>query len=128
MKFIVCDQDTINKAVYKGHGVTADHPSFSVDYHKVYSFFDPHLLKSLRNDFRKYDIKIDNNIMSWKYVDQLQSIRLAPKLTIKHIEKQALSDMRVSVAAQALSCTVAAGIFYSFSIRFSTTRFEVQLN
>lgn len=80
-------------------------------------FYDtPHLLKSIRNNLGKYDLKVGNNVVSWKYIemfyekDQQQNIKIAPKLSRKYIVKEGFSDMWVNLAAHVLSRIVAAGI------------------
>lgn len=76
----------------------------------------PHLLKSVRNNFMKYNISIDNDTVKWYYIrtvyekDKEMSIRLAPKLTDKHIYCKTFDKMRVSMTTQVLSRTVAARI------------------
>ena len=80
-------------------------------------FYSPHLLKSFRNTLLKYDINIGERKISWDYIrqffekDQQQKIRLAPKLTEKHICVEGFSKMRANLAAQVMSRTVAAGIY-----------------
>ena len=84
----------------------------------MHYFYDsPHLLKSLRNTIKKYKLNIGGNVISWDHVvnfflkDHEQKIRLAPKLTKKHMCEEGFSKMRVSLAAQVMSRTVAAGIY-----------------
>ena len=76
----------------------------------------PHLMKSVRNNLVKHDFLVDGNKISWKYITEFHNfdsqlqIRMAPKLTKKHIELPPFAAMRVCLAAEALSHTVAAGI------------------
>lgn len=117
-KFMVCDQDPVHRSMFRNLGATNNNPSFSVNNQSIHTFYDsPHLLKSLRNTLRKYNIKLGNNVVSWKHVvnffenDSKQKLKLAPKLTQRHIHKQGFSDMRVNLAAQVFSRTVAAGMY-----------------
>lgn len=118
VKFVTCDQDGTNRSVYRALQLTTEKPVFSVNDEAIHWFYDaPHLLKSLRNNLRKYDLKVQDNIVSWRYIEQFyakdreQGIRLAPKLADHHLEKRGFSDMKVKYAAQILSRTVAAGVY-----------------
>lgn len=93
VKFVTCDQDGTNRSVYRGLQLTTEKPVFSVNDEAIHWFYDaPHLLKSLRNNLRKYDLKVQDNIVSWRYIEQFyakdreQGIRLAPKLADHHLE------------------------------------------
>src|SRR6218665_1253648 len=88
---------------------------------KVYVIYDPpHLLKNIRNNFRKHDFVLgsgDNRQnVSWNHVkefyefDRNLPIRMAPRLTDKHLDMPPFASMRVNLAAQVLSHSVAAGI------------------
>ena len=65
----------------------------------------------------KHDFIVESKRVSWKYIKQFYEfdsnlkIRMAPKLTKKHIELPPFAAMRVCLAAQVLSHTVAAGIY-----------------
>lgn len=53
VNFLVCDQDPVHRSVYKGLGVTK--VSFFCEWSRSTFFYDtPHLLKSIRNNLRKY--------------------------------------------------------------------------
>lgn len=104
--FTVCDQG-VHRFLFQTLGVTPENPSFEVSDEGVHFFFDsPHLLKSLRNTLLKYNIKSGGNVISWEYVkkffakDHEQKIRLAPKLTKRHMCVEGFSKMRVNLAAQ----------------------------
>lgn len=63
--FTVCDLDPINRSVYKGLGCTKESPSFMVQEEVFFFFNDPqHLLKSIRNNVRKYDIRIGSDVIA----------------------------------------------------------------
>ena len=77
----------------------------------------PHLLKCTRNNLKNHDIEIDGVKVSWKHIfnfykkDRLMDIRLAPKLTPKHIIENNFQKMKVCLAAQVFSRSVAAGMY-----------------
>jgi len=120
VRCMVCDQGATNMAAVRDLGCTADKPNFVVSGsdHVVHVIYDvPHLLKSLRNNFLKYDIKFENNFVgSWKHIvqfyelDRANPIRLAPRLTDRHVEVNNQTKMRVCLAAQVFSHSVAAGL------------------
>lgn len=117
VKFTVCDQDGAHRSLFNSLSMTNESPEFVINGKRIHFFFhdSPHL-KSLRNNFRKYNLKMEENVLSWDHidkffkVDQTQEIRLAPKLTHLHIFKHGYSDMRVNLAAQEFSRTVSAGL------------------
>ena len=61
---------------------------------------------------------MNGNLVSWQhvvdfyYLDKSHEIRMAPKLTNKHIDLPPFMSMRVNLAAQVLSHSVAAGISF----------------
>lgn len=101
-------------------------PVFSVNNVNILWFYGaPHLLKRVRNNLRKYVVKVGDKVVSWGFVrqfylrDKEQGIRLAPKLADHHIEKRGYSDMKVKFAAQIFgffSHTVAAGVYTHASL------------
>lgn len=57
----VCDQGSFNRKLYKMLGVTIEHPFFTYGGKRYYAFHDsPHLMKSVRNNLLRYDIKYSN--------------------------------------------------------------------
>ena len=75
-----------------------------------------HLLKNVRNNLKSSDFLIGEDHIKWTYIEDFYNrdsklpIRMAPKLTQKHIVLPPFTKMRVSLAAQTLSHSVAAGI------------------
>ena len=117
VKVIICDQGSNNQSLVKSLGATEAKPTFlhnSSIYHIMYD--PPHLFKNIRNNLKKSSFQIDENKILWKHVsdfyavDSSMPIRMAPKLTKKHIDLPPFSSMRVCLAAQVLSHSVAAGI------------------
>ncbi|XP_035233419.1 uncharacterized protein LOC118205225 [Stegodyphus dumicola] len=79
-------------------------------------FDPPHLLKNLRRNLMKYDLQTSKGFVSFKYirdfheVDKTLLIRCAPKMTDAHLNTMGLNSMKVALAAQVFSHTVAAGM------------------
>jgi hypothetical protein len=118
VKVVISDQGSNFQSVTKTLGVTVNTPFFE---HKgktyLYMFDPPHLLKSIRNNLFKYSILFgDSKMAKWSDIttffarDEQQKYRLAPKLTKKHVELPAFSKMKVKLASQVFSRTVAAGL------------------
>src|SRR6218665_2702682 len=119
VRCIVCDQGPTNVAAVKILGSTEAVPNFFVDTldHAAHVIFDvPHLLKYVRNNLMKHDIEVDGSVASFKHIadlyhiDQMYTIRFAPRLTECHIDISRVLKMRVSLASQVLSHSVAAGL------------------
>ena len=70
----------------------------------------------------KHDFDVAGKPVRWKYVadfyaaDSKQVVILAPKLTNRHINLPPFANMRVQLAAQVLSHSVAAGIYTHVSL------------
>ena len=54
---------------------------------KIFVYYDlPHLLKNVRNNLKKADLRIDEGVVSWQHTvdfynfDKCQPIQMAPKL------------------------------------------------
>lgn len=121
---VVCDQGSNNQKLYtKEYGISEEKPYFDVRGRKVYALFDgPHLLKSLRNNFKKYKVKFIHKgltkIASWEHIvaawekDSQMVHRMAPKVTRRHVEVDGLSKMNVRMAAQTLSHSVSSIICF----------------
>ncbi|XP_050519791.1 uncharacterized protein LOC126893526 [Daktulosphaira vitifoliae] len=96
--------------------VPPERPYFFVNQQKIFYVFDaPHLLKSTRNNFFKYNLKFLNCITDKKFLDNFytcdQSLYLlAPKLTDAHINPGPFQKMRVQYASQVFCGTVASGM------------------
>ena len=116
-KFLVCDQDPSNRSVLEMLGVTADQSFISHCQERVHVFYDtPHIIKSIRNTLSNYDIKVNSDVVKWKYIEQFYKIdkamciKLAPKLTDSHIYFSNFKKMCVKFARQIFSRTVAGAI------------------
>lgn len=115
---ILCDQGSNNRSCYhKQLGVTVDDPVFTYKGYEMACFYDPpHLLKNVRNNLKENGFTVGGNSIRWQHVvdfykqDCTLAIRCAPKLTNKHMDVPGFSTMRVRLAAQVLSHSVAKGI------------------
>jgi hypothetical protein len=99
-------------------GVTPTQPWFLTESGKkiIFLYDPPHLIKAVRNNLMKYDFHFGGKVASWQDVKSLYdrdsslSIRCCPKLTDKHINPNGFTKMKVKLATQVLSHTVAAAI------------------
>ncbi len=117
VKALVNDQGTNNQSFLRAEGVSPERPYIIHKGQKIFVFFDPpHLLKNVRNNLKKGDLISDGKRIKWQYIeefynfDRQAAVRMAPKLTEKHVNLPPFTSMRVNLAAQVLSNTVAAGI------------------
>lgn len=123
IKTVVCDLGTNNVRLRKLLSVSVEDPYITLNGEKIYFFFDtPHLLKCLRNNFKKYDFLHEDKICSWSHVvnfhaiDSKQIPRMAPKLTKKSIILPPFSPMRVCLATNVFSHSVHAGILCNVTL------------
>ncbi|KAL0811822.1 hypothetical protein ABMA28_009250 [Loxostege sticticalis] len=92
-----------------------DKPYFEFEGEEIITFPDPpHLLKCFRNLFMTYDVKL-LSFASWKHIEQFIELDnsnphfvFAPK---HHIQPNGKEKMRVKLAAQIFSHSVAMGIY-----------------
>ncbi len=82
----------------------------------IFLYDPPHPIKAVRNNLMNYDFHFGGKVASWQDVKNLYdrdsslSIRCCPKLTDKHINPNGFTKMKVKLATQVLSYTVAAAI------------------
>ncbi len=116
---VICDQGATNQQMFRLLAVDRDSPFAMIDNKVVNFMFDPpHLIKCLRNNLIRHDFNVNGNIIRWQHIadfydrDSKQSLKLAPKLTDKHLNLPPFAAMRVGLrlAAQIFSHSVAAGI------------------
>jgi len=118
-KVLVCDQGTNNQSALKSLGVDENNPYFFVENNKIYSIFDvPHLIKSLRNNLIGCSFEKDNmtvaafsDIAATHEIDKknIKSKALL-KITEAHINPSSFQKMRVKLAVQLFSHTMASTI------------------
>jgi len=121
-KAVICDQGPTNRCYMETlEKVSVSQPFLFHGCKKVYVIYDPpHLLKNIRNNFKKHDFVSgsgeNRQNVCWKHVSEFYAfdrnlpIRMAPRLTDKHLDMPPFTSMRVNLAAQVLSHSVAAGI------------------
>jgi hypothetical protein len=122
----VCDMGANNVKALKLLGVSEMEPFFKFHNKEIAAVFDPpHLLKCTRNLFRRYDVEMKSEplgnqlpiIAKWGHISNLyqfdkpHEIRLHYKLTDSHLNPVSQCAMKVKLAAQVLSHTVAAGLY-----------------
>ena len=120
---VICDQGATNRQMFDIFGVSVDVPYVDVGGELVHFMYDPpHLVKCLRNNFMKYDFMFSGHRVCWQYIadfynrDSRQKLKLAPKLTAKHFHLPPFAAMRVRLATQVFSHSVAAGIYTHVSL------------
>ncbi|XP_045497005.1 uncharacterized protein LOC123697128 [Colias croceus] len=129
----VCDMDGVNRRALSILGATSEKPSITIDDIEIISMYDPpHLLKCFRNLFLKYDIQCTTQITSnnksgigvakWSHIktfydldNQNPNFVFAPGLKLEHLNPNSKQKMKVKLAAQILSHTVAAGMLAKIS-------------
>lgn len=127
----ICDQGSSNRGAIRllkeqtnryclQQGLENRFLGFTVDDEEVVPLFDPpHLLKCFRNALLDNDIsfKWQQNVQtaSWRHIVEFygndqgcDDIRIAPKLTDKHVFKEKINKMKVSLAAQIFSQRLSA--------------------
>ena len=115
---VVSDQGSNNQNLYNTQlKVSEEKPYFYVNDKKIFVMYDPpHLLKSVRNNLHSHGFEVDGHDILWEHIqdffekDSSKSVRLAPKLTQRHLDLPPFSRLRVRLAAQTLSHTVATGM------------------
>ena len=118
VRVLICDQGSSNRSFLEtNEHVNSTQPYFYVNNQKIFVMYDPpHLLKSIRNNLCSTGFLLDGKQILWKYVGLLydldckSTLRIVPKLTKQHVQLTNFSKMRVNLAAQVLSHSVAAGI------------------
>jgi hypothetical protein len=119
IRCIVCDQGSTNIAALRLLGFSKNSPYFPNPSHdkNIHVIFDPpHLVKSIRNNLRRHDININGEIVSWQHIqslynlDKINSVRLVPKLTDRHLDPGPLLSMKVKLATQVFSYQVASAL------------------
>jgi len=133
----VCDQASSNVLAMKLLGATPEAPFFFCGGQKVAVFFDiPHIGKRVAASFRRFDLEFaPGKVASIKHIEsmyriskQLKGTRLAHKLTHLHITATNRNSMRVYLALQLLSHSVASSIYtlVSRNLLPSTATFTAQ--
>ncbi|CAH2085875.1 unnamed protein product [Euphydryas editha] len=124
----VCDLSTVNIKVLRTLGATTREPYFSLAGREIVAILDPpHLLKCTRNLVMKHDVEcttdfqcsdqIIKGIVKWSHIKKFYNLDknnpnfvYAPALTDQHINPNVKQQMRVKLAAQVFSHSIAAGL------------------
>ncbi|XP_022161765.1 uncharacterized protein LOC111027676 [Myzus persicae] len=122
-KVIICDQGTNNIGMRNLFGATQTQPFININDENIYFFHDsPHLIKSVRNNLKKYNFSYENDSCSWSdladfyNLDKNKKPRLAPRLNKIHMDLPPFSPMRVCLATQTLSHSVSSGMMTLISL------------
>ena len=114
---LICDQGANNQSMFNNLKITVDNHFIMHQSKKIYVMYDPpHLIKSVRNNLKNAGFLVEGDEILWEHIEAFYAldsqlpIRMAPKLTKKHVELKAFTAMRVKLATQILSHSVAAGI------------------
>lgn len=117
VRVLVNDMGSSNIKVCNNFNIKEDNPVFYINGQQIIYMFDvPHLIKAVRNNFQKHNFCYNGKLTSWQHVvqfynsDKILLNRLAPKLTDAHVNPTNREKMKVYLAAQVLSATVAAGM------------------
>lgn len=104
-------------------GVTPENSEFKIGILNLLYIFDPcHLVKATRNNLLKHSFHFEGKKTSWEYIDTFykndkkQFYRCAPKLTDSHLHPSNFEKLKVRLASQVLSHTVASGMNMSISL------------
>jgi hypothetical protein len=103
-------------------GITPDNPWFVHNGKKILYIFDaPHIIKAIRNNLMNYNFHFDDKVACWNdlvalyKIDSNNSIRSCPKLTHRHMSPNGFLKMKVKLATQVLSHSVAAAMMMAIS-------------
>lgn len=117
VKSMVCDLGTPNQAAVKALKITKDNPYILRFNRKIFFNFDPpHLIKCLRNNLMKRQMKVGEHTVSWGPIIELRKteenlpVKLAPKLTDRHVFPNKFQLMNVSLATQVFSNEVSKAL------------------
>ena len=146
----VCDQGATNVSAIKNlieaskreafrNGETLRHDVIVIDGQVIVPLFDPpHLMKCLRNNLLTKNLKFTLNdgierVAKWSHIETAYkndkscgSLRLMPKLTDLHVDKNRIKKMKVKYCTQVFSRTVAVGI--AAMSRYSAKSADSQLS
>lgn len=132
---LVCDGATTNRCMWREFGISGSlqHTKHSFihpvdDARSVYVFSDaPHLMKCVRNRLHAQKVLcFDGERAQWAHYDKLfvedlkqpAHLRVCPKITFAHINPTNTEKMRVKLATQIFSRSVADGLeFYSVRVK-----------
>ncbi|XP_076650543.1 kelch-like protein 10 isoform X1 [Halictus rubicundus] len=98
-------------------GITSENQKFTVDSRNIFYIFDTcDLIKATRNNLLENVLSYNEKKTSWSFIgefyqqDKKQFYRCAPKLTDAHINPSSFDKIKLKLATQVLSHTVATGM------------------
>ena len=113
---VICDQGPGNRGCKSYLGVLPDQ-SLIIEGDILFFMFDPpHLLKSIRNGLYSHGFFYEGELVYFQIIRMLYQIKkhdkleIAPKLTENHVELNSFAKMKVNLATQVLSQSVASAI------------------
>ena len=120
---VMSDQGSNFHSLAKRLKVTPDQPWLIHNNKMYFLMFDPpHLIKCVRNNLMKYSFQFGQHVATWKDIEAVYEkdsslpIRSTPKLTEKQIHPNNFQKMKVKLATQVLSHTVAASLCMHVSV------------
>jgi hypothetical protein len=107
---IVCDRGPLNQGLAKELNICKEKSYFIQNGTKIYFIYDvPHLIKSMRNNLRKYDLVWEGKIVSWRHIKTAVEsphpvrVRMLPKIGYHHLNVNNFNAMKVKYATQIFS-------------------------
>ena len=118
MTLVISDQGSNNINLFQTRLKTGvDKPFFVHQEKKFFVLYDPpHLIKNVRNNLKKNGFQVGDQDVGWNFIRELYDkdsqtpTRLAPQLTDRHLNLPTLSGLRVKLATQVISHSVATGM------------------
>ena len=114
---VISDLGSNFQKLLKELNITPESPWFMYKGRKIFYLVDsPHIIKAIRNNLISYNFHFNGKTASWddiKYIfehDQQQTFRCCPKLTKQHLHPNGFQKMKVSLATQIFSQTVASAL------------------
>lgn len=118
---IVSDMGGGNRAVWKRLGITPEKTAFVNPYdnsRNIFVFADvPHLIKLARNHFLDKGFTVEGNDIDKEYVQQLinnskHELKIAPKVTQRHLDVVGCARQKVKPAVQLFSNSVSTALLF----------------
>ncbi|KAL4088545.1 hypothetical protein QTP88_023639 [Uroleucon formosanum] len=127
-KVVICDQGSNNLKMRKLFNVTKENPFITYNNENLFFMHDsPHLLKSVRNNLKKYIFENGNELYSWRDIEDFYNIDCnnTPRLASKLFGFTPFSPMQVCLATQTSSNSVSSGILTLVSFNKLSARVAI---
>ncbi|XP_021963465.1 uncharacterized protein LOC110858887 [Folsomia candida] len=131
---IVVDQGGCNQGMFKKFGVSIEKPFFMYMDKKIYFMYDvPHAIKNIRTGLTKYNFRMEGHegvvsmahIKEFYDIDCMSTFRCSSKLSDAHFNLTNLSKMKVKLATQLFSRSVASGMRTRIDLGELSTNFSL---